>query len=210
MGEKLLILQSFYNKEIYISPEDEVKIFYEVDELLKIWKDIIIKYSNERFTDLSPDKQEILSNIIPYMDGIKIKEKNSISSQLDKKIVEVILWGSSEFLQKKQVIDEIYKKTRSSMFQYFYYDLIIKAYLRLKDHNSALDVITYMYNKNHIAYFYAILKCDFSGIASGDFNDRLEKYKNKINIRLLAQGEKVTLQNISLNDLIELINQIKK
>lgn len=127
----MLIIECFYNRQRYISPEEEITIYYEVHNLMKIWKNIILKYSNNRITDLSPENQEILRNIIPYLKNLNFNEEKSIAIQLDRIIISIILWGASNFFTQKDVVDEIFKKTKSSMFQYFHYDLIIKAYLKL-------------------------------------------------------------------------------
>lgn len=205
----MFIVKAFYNKKLYISPEDEIKLYHEVHELMKIWK-IILSESNRRFTELSSDDKQILSNIIPHLDNYNFNDKKNIGPQLDKKIIEIILWAASNFIQQQSVVDEIYKKTRSSMFGYFYHDLLIDAYLNLNKPKEALDVIKYMFDKKHQAYFYAISNYDSRKFTNKEFIDGLDKYKNRIKIQLLANGEKVNLENISFSDLVELIQEVKE
>lgn len=200
----MLIIDLFHNKERYISPEDELEIYSEVSELLAIWKEIIVKNSNNRITDLTPEYQEKLSNIISNID------KKIYLSQLDRKFIEIILWGASNFFHQKQIIDEIYKKTKNAVFQYFHHDLIILAYLKVKDSESAINVIKNMYDKNHVSYFYTILKYDASKFEDKKFAIKLTEYQEKIIIKLLAKGETVDLKNVNFTKLLEIIEKVKE
>lgn len=205
----MLIIECFYNRQRYISPEEEIIIYYEVHNLMKIWKNIILKYSNNRITDLSPENQEILRNIIPYLKNLNFNEEKSIAIQLDRIIISIILWGASNFFTQKDVVDEIFKKTKSSMFQYFHYDLIIKAYLKLNLSDKAIEVIKYMFEKDHIAYLYAITKYKTEHFKNKKFLKKLSEYKRKAILKLLSKGEKVDLLNVSYTDLVNIVNQTK-
>lgn len=206
----MLLLESFYDKQNYVSPEDEIKIYYETRELLKIWKDIILTHSNDRITDLTRDKQEIISNIIPYLKNITLSDKTGIAPQLDREIVKIILWGASNFLSQKPIIDEIYKKTRSSMFQYFHHDLLVSAYLKINEIDSAIEVIKHMLQKDHTAYFFAILKYDETKFKNIKFETALLENKKLATIKLLAKGESVTLNDISFDELLQMIEKVKE
>lgn len=206
----MFTINSFYNKEKYISPEDEIKIYYEVFELMKIWKNIILVHSNDRITDLSRENQEILSNIIPYLENIKLNNTKAFAPQLDKQIVRIMLWGASSFLPNQSIVDEVYKKTKSSMFQYFHHDLLINAYLKLNKANEALQIIKYMFEKDHSAYFYAISKYDVANYTNKEFIEGLKEYKSKIDVKLLSKGETVNLSDVSFYDLLELVDKVKK
>lgn len=209
---KVLILESFYNKKRYISPEEEIQIYYETNELLKIWKDIILNHSNDRITDLTRDKQEIINRIIPYLylnNGKKFNSNKGLAPQLDRKIIEIILWGSSNFVSQSVIIDEIFRKTKSSMFQYFHHDLIVNAYLRIRSTKSALNVIDSMIKKSHTAYYYAVLQYDLSAFSNKEFVDELNKYQQQAVVKLLSRGESVSLNNVSFNDLIQLVKKVQ-
>ncbi|AEO93520.1 gp261 [Bacillus phage G] len=204
----MLLLESFYNREKYISPEEEIKIYYETKDLFRIWKEIIIYHSNSRITDLSREKQDVLNQIIHNLQNFIFNPNQSLS-QLDRIIMVITLWGASSALPQKEIIDEVFSKTKNSLIQYFHHDLLINAYLKVGDANSAIKVIKHMFDKNHSAYFYAIMKYDVSKISNFEFNKMLTNYQQQITIKLLARGEKVNLNNVSYTDLLQLLEDVK-
>ncbi|MDF2533858.1 MAG: hypothetical protein K0R18_15 [Bacillales bacterium] len=208
----VLTLECFNDRKRYISPEDEIKIYYETNELMNIWKDIVFKNSNQRITELSSSHQKIISNIIPYLE-ISFQNEKNIGPQLDKLIVRVILWSASCIFptqNKKRLIDEIFAKTKTSIFQYFHHEMLVKAYLGVKDVESAINVIKHMFDKDHTAFYFAILKYNPSKFINKEFSKSLENYRNRSSVKLLAKGEKVDLNDVSYSDLLEIIYKVQE
>ncbi|MNY30394.1 hypothetical protein D3C86_1645010 [compost metagenome] len=82
--------------------------------------------------------------------------------------------------------------------------------MHLKETDLAIKVVNYLFNKDHTAYYYAILNLNFSKIADQKFEDALLEIKDKAVIKLLSKGEQVNLQNVSYNDLLNLIKSVNE
>lgn len=204
----MLTIKMFNDKSQYISPIDEIKIYHETNKLMIIWKDIILKNSDKRITQLTSGHQNILFNIIPYL-NINFKKDKIIGPQLDRLVVNIILWSSSKVFKNKKVIDEIYLKTKNAVSQYFHHDILVKAYVCINEMDRAIEIVKQMYEKNHIAYYYAILKYDVSKFNDSVFKSELLKIKRECIIELLSMNEKVDLTGVSYFELLDIINSVE-
>jgi hypothetical protein len=91
-----------------------------MEYFMGVWKDIIIKYSNNNYYSLKPHLQEAIDTLLVRLEVTTFNKNKSISSQLDKPLVVKIIRIAAS-LGREDVLDSIYKRTRSSMFQYFHY-----------------------------------------------------------------------------------------
>jgi hypothetical protein len=205
----MLLIEAFYDRERYISPEDEITIHYEIKELFDIWKTIVIPNSSSSLSDLPKEQRSKLLDVFKNLEDVNFNQHVVIGTQFDKLFVKLILWASSKICKRKEIIDAIFNKTKSSMFVYFYHDLIVDAYLSLKDLKSAFNVIKYMLDKNHIAYQYAILKYNENAYSNKEFIKGLNDYKEMAKINLLASGERVDLKDVNFEKLQTIVGLIQ-
>jgi hypothetical protein len=181
----------------------------EMEYLLGVWKDIIIKQSNNRYSDLRPHLKEIIDKVVLKY-NMKFIKTQSLSGQLDKQIIYVII-KLAVLTNSEDVIDMIYKRTRSSMIRYFYHERLTQAYLELKNTEKALSIPLYMLKKEHYAYWYAIYnyKPELYTFYP-DFKKSLEDIRNIVIRKLLAIGEKVDIGEMTLTDIQNLLSDVEK
>lgn len=200
-----LLIDKFINQSnTYISPEEELEIYIQIQSTIDFWL-YILKYSDKKINELSSKEQKIIYEFSEKA-RIKLNTDLSIGIQLDKKIVEIILWGSIVSYNLSSV-NTIYYKTKSSN-KYFYYDLLIDAYLKLEDQDKAIEIIESMYSKDVTAQFYSLLKIK-NKKEYIEFNNKLKELKKLSIINLLSKGERVDLINVSLQNLYQIINEIE-
>lgn len=205
----MLLIKSFYNKGGYISPEDELIIYDEVTSLFHFWRYTLIKNSGKKYEELNAVERQDLDSITKHLTDFNFKKDKSIGMQLDKVVVEIIIWGST-VLKEKTILDQIYAKTKKSMFNYFHHELLVDGYLKIGEEKNAIDIIDLIFNKDHIAYLYALLKYDEKKyIKYSSFFKQLVMYKLKVKAKALSIGERVDLENVSFEDLLDLVELVR-
>lgn len=205
----MVLIKSFYNKGGYISPEDELIIYEEVTSLFLFWRDVLVKNSSKKYAELNDNEKQKLVSVVNQLQCFNFKKDQSIGMQLDRVIVEILVWGSV-ISKKKSILDQIYAKTKSSMFNYFHHELLVDGYLKIGEETKAIDIITLIFNKEHIAYVYVLLKYDEEKyIKYSSFFNQLVNYKSKVKAKALSQGERVDLKNVSFKDLLELVELVR-
>ena len=204
-----LYFDKLSNKQTYISPEDECEIFYDVDKLLKVWSNVVVKNCDKSFSELHKNEQIALRDIARHKPGFRIMESANVGPNFDKMIVSIILWGSTLFFKQTNAINHIYKSTKNSNPEYFHHEILVKAYLKIGDSKKALEIIDFLFNKNHVAYYYLILNYNIK-TENKDFISGMKKYRFLSQASLLSLGESVNLQNINYNELLELMSVVKE
>jgi disulfide oxidoreductase YuzD len=215
----LMLQQAEFENRLTLDPAARKMIKdhaeHEVQYLYGIWKDIIIRFSDKKIDELRPYLQEVLRKLISQLQStiLRFIPTKSLGSQLDEPIVKLILVGCS-VTSDVPTIDKIYERTKAAMSRYFYDRAIVSAYLNIGEFDKAQKVLQCLLDKNHISYWYRILHYEEDNYRSKDwlrdFVDFLVYVKRKAKIKLLASGEKLNIGEVSYNDLLEIIESVKK
>lgn len=207
----MLLIKKFYEKGEYISPEDELMIYKDVTSLFLFWRDVVVKQSSEKLMFLNDSDKQTLFSIVNQLRDIHFNKEKTIGLQLDKRIVEILIWGSV-ISNRGSILEDIFNKTKNSIINYFHHELLVEGFLKLGLEEKAVEVIDLLFSKDHSAYMHAILfrynKDKY--IKYPIFSKKLVEYSVGSKAKILAKGERVDLKNISFDELLELVNQTKK
>lgn len=203
----MLVVKKFADKD-YVSPEDKVKMYHEIPGLINFWIQVVLQYSNSTYDQLPENLKKSVTNFL-YFSRFLIDKNKTIGPQIDKRVIENILWAAVE-CNRYSTVDQIYEKTKHSIFNYFHYELIIDAYLKLDKQATAIQVIDFLFKKGSTGCMYAIRRYPESEDKNHvEFNQALKDYKDKAVFELLSRGEKVTLFEVTLGDLIKLVQNVR-
>lgn len=149
------ILELIKRKD-YINVEEMMFLEDRLNFLIAIWKDIILKNSDKKMSELKDNQKNAL---IQFKNEFNINMSNSISvGKLDIHVVKYILFIAVK-LKKPDIVDNVFKRTKSAakaMPQYFYPTQIIEAYIGLLEIDKAKSILDFVAQLEYKSYWYTI------------------------------------------------------
>lgn len=192
-------------KKDYINPEENMHIEDRINFLMAVWKDIIIKHSNENFINLKDNQKNALIEASKEFNFEHLIKDNIVIGELDKIVVNNILLMAVK-TKKQNIVNIIYKRIKYAIPRYFYGFELMDAYIKLLNIDKAKEILNYMISKHQKAYWYMIIY--FNKDIYKQYPEIYKEFREKqyeCYARLLQSGETL---NLNLN--LQVIDGIKK